>query len=115
MSAPETLSIFMLVKTSPEWLGFPVPTRFAHLRKDLQPIIRKYADRVTFRWYDAEFYTTRLTDLWLIEAKSSHDYEMMVEELRETPLWDRYFQIVEIIPAIENAYARNYDEAPVGA
>jgi hypothetical protein len=34
---------------------------------------------------------------------------MVVEALRETPFWDRYFDIVEILPGVENAYAKNYD------
>jgi hypothetical protein len=38
-----------------------------------------------------------------------------VEELRETPIWDRFFLIVEILAGVENAYARNYDRAPVSA
>ncbi|WP_408311697.1 darcynin family protein [Paraburkholderia sp. RL17-347-BIC-D] len=25
------------------------------------------------------------------------------------PFWDRYFDIVEILPGVENAYAKNYD------
>ncbi|GIL25383.1 darcynin family protein [Actinocatenispora comari] len=28
--------------------------------------------------------------------------------LRETPFWDRYFQSVEILVGVENAYANNY-------
>ncbi|WP_222103452.1 darcynin family protein [Chitinimonas sp. BJB300] len=35
----------------------------------------------------------------------------MVEALRETPFWDRYFSIVEMLPGVENAYATNYAEA----
>jgi hypothetical protein len=30
-----------------------------------------------------------------------------VEDLRETPFWDRYFSIVEILAGVENAYAKN--------
>ena len=49
------------------------------------------------------------------EAKSRHAYEMVVEELRETPLWGRFFSIVEILAGIENGYARNYDRDAVQA
>ena len=37
------------------------------------------------------------------QVKSRHAYEMVVEELRETPLWDRFFSIVEILAGVENA------------
>jgi hypothetical protein len=49
------------------------------------------------------------------EAKSRHAYELVVEDLRETPLWDRFFSILEILPGVENAYARNYEREPVSA
>jgi hypothetical protein len=35
------------------------------------------------------------------------------EELRETQFWGTYFEIVEIIPAIENAYALYYEVKPI--
>ncbi|MGV7032221.1 darcynin family protein [Methylobacterium symbioticum] len=111
----EILTVFMLVKTEPEWLGFPVETRFAKLREHVEPILQRHAAEVRMRFYDAEFYTARITDLWVWEASSRHAYELVVEALRETPFWDRYFRIVEIIPAVENAYARNYGQSPLAA
>ncbi len=109
------LTVFMLVKTSPEWLALSIDDRFARLRAAFEPILRRYADSVTLRFYDAEFYTARLTDLWVWEAADHHAYELVVEALRETAFWDRWFSIVEIIPAVENAYASNYDRAPLAA
>jgi hypothetical protein len=32
-----------------------------------------------------------------------------------SPFRDRYFQIVEILPGVENAYAKNYDRSPLTA
>jgi hypothetical protein len=58
---------------------------------------------------------TRVTDVWVWEAKSRHAYEMVVEKLRETPIWDRYFSIIEILAGVENAYARNYGREAVSA
>lgn len=87
------------------------------LREHFEPILRKHAEGVTLRFYDAdaEFHTTRVTDVWLWEAASNHAYELLVEDLRETAFWDRFFHIVEIIPAVENAYATNYGQAPLAA
>jgi hypothetical protein len=109
------LTVFMLVKTMPEWLGFAVAERFAHFNRYMTPVLKKYQDQVTCRIFDTEFFSTRVTDVWVWEAKSWHAYEMVVEELRETPLWDRFFSIVEILAGVENAYARNYDRHPVSA
>jgi len=109
------ITVFMLVKTSTEWLGMTVAERFAALGRLVEPILRKYRDRLTLRFFDTEFYSARVTDIWLWEATDRHAYELVVEELRETPFWDRYFHIVEILPGVENAYAKNYDRPALGA
>ncbi|WP_064618571.1 darcynin family protein [Pseudomonas sp. GR 6-02] len=110
--ATTSLSVFMLVKTTQEWLGFSVEHRFELMRTQMEPILQKHAAQVSMRFFDIEFYSARVTDLWLWETDSHHAYELLVEDLRETPFWDRYFAIVEILPGVENAYAKNYDQAP---
>lgn len=42
------------------------------------------------------------------DAKDHHSYELLVEDLRESPFWDRYFEIIEILTGVEDAYAKNY-------
>jgi hypothetical protein len=114
-TAPISLTVFMLVKTTPEWLGFSIDERFKLLAMHFEPILRKHRPKVMLRFYDVEFYSARVTDLWIWEATDHQAYELLVEDLRETPFWDRYFQIVEILPAVENAYARNYNRVPLSA
>lgn len=114
-SQQDDLTVFMMVKTMPEWLGFAIEERFAHFNRYMNPILKKYEDEVRCRIFDTEFFSTRVTDVWVWEAKSRHAYEMVVEELRETPLWDRFFSIVEILAGVENAYARNYGQDAVSA
>ncbi|MFM0336686.1 darcynin family protein [Paraburkholderia fungorum] len=105
------LTVFMLVKTLPEWLGFSVDERFRLLREHVEPILKQHADKVSMRFYDVEFYSARVTDIWVWDATSHHAYELVVEALRETPFWDRFFEVVEILPGVENAYASNYNQA----
>lgn len=102
------ITVFMLVKTTTEWLGFTVDQRFKHMTATVQPILQKYKGKVRLRFYDTEFYSSRVTDMWVWEASSHAGYQLLVEELRETPFWDRFFEIVEILPGVENAYAQNY-------
>ncbi len=113
--SPVVLTVFMLVKTNPEWLGFPVEERFRLLGEHVEPILAKHRDKIGLRFYDVEFYSARVTDVWIWEAADHHAYELLVEDLRETPFWDRYFQIVEILPGVENAYAANYGRKPLAA
>lgn len=110
-----TLTVFMLVKTSPEWLGFPIDRRFDLGREQSTPILKKHASGVSLRFFDVEFYSTRVTDIWMWDAKDHHAYQLLVEDLRETPFWDRYFEIVEILTGVENAYAKNYDREVINA
>ena len=64
---------------------------------------------------DAEFYDARVSDVLVWETADQAAYRAIVEGLRETPFWDHYFHIVDIIPAIENAYADHYDAKLIGA
>jgi hypothetical protein len=109
------LTAFMLVKSMPEWLGFTGEERFKLLVKHIEPILKKHRPKVTLLLYDLEFYSARVTDLWVWETTDHHAYELLVEDLRETPFWNRYFQIVEILPGVENAYAKNSKRNPLAA
>ncbi|WP_158915545.1 darcynin family protein [Caulobacter sp. S45] len=113
--AKPEITVFMLVKSLPEWLAFPPDERFRLLGEHVEPVLRQYADDVRLRFYDVEFYATRVTDVWVWEATNHHSYQLLVEALRETPFWDRYFAIVEILPGVENAYAVNYGRQPLAA
>ncbi len=101
----------MLVKTTRAWLDMTIDERFKVLGAEFEPILRKHRDKVALRFYDVEFYTARVTDLWVWDAVDHHAYELLVEDLRETKFWDFYFDVVEILPGVENAYARNYGRA----
>jgi hypothetical protein len=109
------MTVFMLVKTMPEWLAMNIDERFSELGKHVEPIVQRHRERVRLRFYDVEFYTARVTDVWVWDALDHHAYELLVEELRETPFWDRYFAIVEILPGVENAYAKNYGREALAA
>lgn len=107
-------AIFMLVKTTPEWLGFSVDRRFELLQEQVTPILERHKADVRLRFFDCEFYSARVTDLWMWDARSHHSYQLVVEALRETAFWDRYFEVVEILTGIEDAYAKNYEREPIG-
>ena len=109
------LTVFMLVKTTPEWLGFTVERRNELARTQFTPILEKHKAGVSLRFFDIEFYSARVTDLWMWDARDHHAYEMLVEDLRETAFWDRWFEIVEILPGVEDAYAKNYERETITA
>jgi hypothetical protein len=47
------------------------------------------------------------------EADDHHAHQLLIDALRETPFWDRYFEVVDILVGTENGYARNYHVDPV--
>ncbi|MFM0054718.1 hypothetical protein PQR64_03775 [Paraburkholderia phytofirmans] len=115
-SAKESvLTVFMLVKTRPEWLAMAADERARQLAEHVEPILKHHADEIRLSYYDIEFYSARVTDIWVWHATSHHAYERMVEALRKTPFWDRYFDIVEILPGVENGYAKNDERGALTA
>lgn len=114
-SAQPLMTVFMLVKTLPAWLSLPPETRLAEVDAYLKPIVARFGEQVRLRFYDVEFYTARATDIWVWDVYDQHAYELLVEALRETPFWDRYFAILDILPGVENAYANSYQPTPLAA
>lgn len=47
------------------------------------------------------------------EAEGHHAYQLLVDALREPPLWERYFEVVDLLVGTENGYARTYGLEPV--
>lgn len=112
-SEDQAFAIFLLLKAERAWLDLAVPERFAYLEVEIQPILDAHAG-VDMKFWDTEHFNARISDVLLFETQSLGQYQSVVEKLRETLFWDHYFQVVDILPGIENAYATYYEQAPVG-
>jgi hypothetical protein len=108
---PLTFTIFMLVKTTNVWLRLEPEARFDFLGKTIQPILKSHP-AVKMRFYDSEAFSGRASDIIVWETNDLRCYQHLVEALRETVFWGTYFDVLDIIPAIENAYAEMYDVTP---
>ncbi|MER5566094.1 MULTISPECIES: darcynin family protein [Streptomyces] len=116
MSAEHTtppVTAFILVKTTPEWLAMTVQQRVDAFTTQVLPAIEAKTTGVRSRFYDTEFYSARVTDVWVWEADDHRAYQLLIDALRETPFWDRYFEVVDLIVGTENGYARTYGLDPV--
>ncbi|MFI6333560.1 darcynin family protein [Streptomyces sp. NPDC050535] len=116
MSVEETapaVTAFMLIKTRPEWLAMTPQERMNAFATQVVPAIRARTAGVRSRFYDTEFYSTRVTDVWVWEADDHAAYQLLVDALRETPFWDRYFEVVDLLVGVENGYARTYGFDPL--
>jgi hypothetical protein len=103
-STKPLLTVFMLVKSLPAWLELPPDARQNALQKHVLPLLDRHREQVSLRLFDVEFYAARVTDVWMWEATSHQAYEILIEALRDTPFWDRYFQIVEILPGVQASH-----------
>ncbi|WP_405015006.1 darcynin family protein [Kitasatospora sp. NBC_01539] len=107
------VTAFMLVKTTPEWLALTPRERVEAFTTRVLPAIKAGTTGVRSRFYDTEFYSARVTDVWVWEAEDHRAYRLLVDALRETPFWDRYFEVVDLLVGTENGYARTYGLEPV--
>jgi len=105
-------TFFMLVKTTNVWLQMPPKERFEFVDNTIKPILKKHPS-VKMRFFDSEAFSGRFSDVLMWETSEVREYQFIVEQLRETLFWGTYFDVVEIVPAIENAYADYYEVTPV--
>lgn len=109
------LTVFWLVKTTPEWLALPplgAGGRFDFLETTVKPILVR-SPQVALRFFDAEAYNADCSDVLMWTVHERAQYDVLVDALRETPFWDRYFQVKAILPSLENQYADHYRQTPV--
>lgn len=60
---------------------------------------------VTLRMFDSEAFSTQCTDIAMFQAKDMHSFYFAMERLRDSVLiTEPYFEIVEIIPTIEDGF-----------
>ncbi|MFE7116747.1 darcynin family protein [Streptomyces sp. NPDC057654] len=112
-TATPPVTAFMLIKTMPEWLAMTPRERMDAMTDKVMSVVKAKTTGVRSRFYDTEFYSTRVTDVWVWEADDHNAYQLLIDALRETPFWDRYFEVVELLVGIENGYARTYNVDPV--
>lgn len=78
--------IFLGYSFTPAWLAMPRTERARFQSEHIEPLLAKYADRLTVRHYDAEAFSTDPTDFALITTDDLAAYYFFIEELRDSPL-----------------------------
>lgn len=101
-------TMFMLLNALPAWLSLSRPGRRAFLGQVIEPILAAHP-ATRMRYYDAEAFSGRCSDIAVFETEDVLDYSDLVEDLRDSAFFAApYFAVVDIIPAIENGYL-DYD------
>lgn len=103
------LTVFLLLTASPEWLALDRSERAEIASAALNNAFND--ETITVRFFDAEAFNARVSDVMVIKAETPQEYYFAMERLRDTPLVaNSYWQIVEIIPAYENGF-REFEDA----
>ncbi|MEC9347540.1 MAG: darcynin family protein [Pseudomonadota bacterium] len=110
---PVTYSLFMLVRATPAWLALPPPERSGWFDRIVRPLLAR-RPAVRLRYFDAEFFHARISDVMLWQTGDLDAWRALVEDLRETPFWGHYFEVLEIVPTVEDAWSTHYGAAPAG-
>src|SRR4051794_27764360 len=99
-----TVTAVILVRTTRKRRDLTVAERIAAFETDIAPTIKEKVTDVRSRFYDTEFYSASVTDVWVWEARDHEAFQLVIEALRETPFWDHYFDVVDILVGVENGY-----------
>ena len=95
--------VFVPLRTTPAWLALPRTERsrvagaaFARALPD---------DRVSLRYFDAEAFSGRCTDVAMFETQDPAAYYFAIERLRDSPLFTiPYFEVVDRVPTLEDGF-----------
>ena len=107
-SAEAPFRVFMLVKIAPQWLAFTLAHRRALAQEQLAPVLKRNSSRVSLRYFDAQFCSARITDIWIWSVADARAYHDLMQQLRANPFWSRYVKIVEVLAGVTDAFARDY-------
>lgn len=101
---PPVFTLFMLLRSQPAWLALSRAERGAYVAAEVSPILARWP-QVGLRFYDAEAFSGRCTDLMVFETADLQAYAFLIDALRDTAFLGRpYFEVLEIIPALEDGY-----------
>lgn len=101
-------TVFMLVKAAPDWLSFTVAHRRQLTQAQLTPILEKHHLHASLHFLDLELYSTRVTDIWIWRTRDVPGYQHLMQDLRKSPFWNRFFNVVEILAGVDEARGRQY-------
>lgn len=101
-------AFFVLVRALPAWLRLSREKRTQIRFNEIGPLLEQYP-QVAARSFDAEAYHARSSDVFMFETADLRAYYFLIEALRDGSIFSvPFFEVVEIIPAIENGF-RQYE------
>ena len=98
-------TFFVHLRATKDWLALSRAERNEFTANTLRPILAAHP-QVRVRWYDAEAFTARCSDIAVFETESIPDYYFVMDAIRDSKVFTvPYFEVIEIIPAVEDGFA----------
>ncbi|WP_432011988.1 darcynin family protein [Streptomyces cucumeris] len=98
-------TVVLLTTFSRSWHALGHAKRKEIEQVHLQPLIDRYADRLTIRSFNSLGYDERFSHMVTVEAADLKDYYFFIEELRDNYLMAQaYLSIERIILGYEDGY-----------
>jgi hypothetical protein len=98
-----TWTIFVTLRATPLWLQLTPVDRDVIALECMAEVMTD--QRVTMRFFDAEAFCGECSDVAVFETTDMLAYYFTMERLRNTALISApYFEIVSIVPAVENGF-----------
>jgi hypothetical protein len=96
---------FILLRATPAWLSLSREARNDLANQHLRTTLAQYQGRLTMRYFDAEAFSAPCSDVMMIETPDPRHHYFFMEQLRDSVLFSvPYFEVLNIIPTIEDGY-----------
>ena len=110
---PRHYTFFMLLQSTPGWRALELDEQHAHHDALLERVFEAYPE-LSLRRFDSAAFAGRCSDVLVWETSDVAQYYEAVEALREAGLLTRpWFEIVDVIPAIEDAWREHDPSLPL--
>lgn len=97
-------AFFVHLRATTAWLQLPRERRNALTAEHLHPLLGPGAG-LAMRYFDAEAFSASCSDVMLVETPDPRAWYFFMERLRDSPLIAHpYFDVVQIVPAIEGGF-----------
>jgi hypothetical protein len=99
-----SFTAFMLLTALPAWLSRTRPERERISEETLGAALGRHPG-ISMRFFDAEAFSGRCSDVAMFTTDDLSDYYVFVEELRDGPLFTvPYFKVEDVILTIEDGH-----------
>jgi hypothetical protein len=100
---PRRYTFFMLLQSTPRWRALELDEQLARHDALLVQIFEAYPE-LSLRRFDSTAFAGRCSDVFVWETSDVAQYHDAVTALRDAgPLAPAWFEIVDVIPAVEDA------------